>query len=203
MSQDLQIKCVVVGDGTVGKTCMLISYAKGNFPPGYVPTIFDNYSAKITIGEDTCQLLLFDTAGQEEFETLRKLSYEDVDIFLICFSVVQPSSFKNVEHLWINEIKQSNKTAPIILVGTKTDLRNNSRELDNLAKTKDKPISKFEGEEFAARLKCQKYVECSALTREGLKNVFDEAIITVLASKSKSKKGKKERKEKGGKCVLL
>lgn len=178
---------------------MLISYAKGIFPQGYVPTIFDNYSANITIGESTCQLLLFDTAGQEEFETLRKLSYSDTDIFLICFSVVQPSSFSNVEQLWINEIRQSNKTAPIMLVGTKTDLRNNSKEVNDLMKKNEKPITKRDGEEFAAKLKAHKYVECSALTREGLKNVFDEAIITVLTLKSKN--GKQNKKK--GKCILL
>ncbi len=169
---------------------MLISYAKGTFPQGYVPTIFDNYSANITIGEDTCQLLLFDTAGQEEFETLRKISYSETDVFIICFSVVQPSSFANVEQLWINEIRQSNKSAPIILVGTKTDLRGNSKEVEDLAKRKEKPISKKDGDELAARLKVLKYVECSALTREGLKNVFDEAIMIVLnKSKKKIKKG--------------
>ena len=173
---------------------MLISYAQGKFPPGYVPTIFDNYSANINIGGQTCQLLLFDTAGQEEFETLRKISYADTDIFLICFSVVQPASFSNVEQLWINEIRQSNKTAPIIIVGTKTDLR---------ASSKEKTLTQKEGEELASKLKVHKYVECSALTRDGLKGVFDEAIITVLNKKTKNKKHNKKDKKSNGGCNLI
>ena len=183
----VRIKCVLVGDGAVGKTCMLFSYAKGTFPTDYFPTSFEDYSANINIGGQTCQLILVDTAGQEEFETLRKFAYVDTDIFLICFNVVEPISFSNIREVWIKEIKKSNKKTPIVIVGTKTDLRETS---------KTKPVTKEEGEKLASKLKVHKYVECSALTRDGLKGVFDEAIIAVLNKKAKSKKS-------SGRCALI
>ena len=80
------IKCVVVGDGAVGKTCLLWAYAKNEFPTDYVPTVFDNYSVKVPIGTETYHLGLFDTAGQEDYDDLRPLSYPQTDIFLVCYS---------------------------------------------------------------------------------------------------------------------
>ncbi|KAL8589843.1 Rho GTPase [Nucella lapillus] len=193
------IKCVVVGDGAVGKTCMLMSYATNKFPTEYVPTVFDNYSVRVSIKDTPYQLGLFDTAGQEEYSTLRTLSYPETSVFLTAFSVVMPASLKNLEHKWVPEIRHSAPKVPFLLVGTQMDLREDEQVQLKLAKRRQKPVTTEEGERFARRLGAHNYAECSALTREGLKNVFDEAMLAVLDPHPPASGGAQGRR----KCVIL
>ncbi|KAK3870360.1 hypothetical protein Pmani_023558 [Petrolisthes manimaculis] len=180
MSSGRPIKCVVVGDGTVGKTCMLISYTTDSFPKEYVPTVFDNYSAPMVVDSIPVSLGLWDTAGQEDYDRLRPLSYPQTDVFLICFSVVSPSSCENVTSKWYPEIKHHCPDAPIILVGTKMDLRDDKETLVFLSDQGQSPVKREAGQKLANKIRAVKYMECSALTQRGLKQVFDEAVRAVL-----------------------
>lgn len=185
------IKCVVVGDGAVGKTCLLMSYANNTFPSQYIPTVFDNYSVTVNVGEEAFTLGLFDTAGQEDYERIRPLTFPLTDIFLVCFSIVLPSSFENIKDKWVPEIVQHGpKNTPFLLVGTQMDLRNDSDTLFKLTKRKEKPITKEMGDRLAKQVNAAGYFECSALTQVGLKDVFDEAIFIALEPPKKVNKSK-------------
>eukprot|EP01099_Mayorella_cantabrigiensis_P003120 TRINITY_DN2432_c0_g5_i1.p1 TRINITY_DN2432_c0_g5~~TRINITY_DN2432_c0_g5_i1.p1 ORF type:complete len:186 (-),score=42.64 TRINITY_DN2432_c0_g5_i1:68-625(-) len=175
------IKCVVVGDGAVGKTCLLISYATNAFPGEYIPTVFDNYSATVMVDGKAISLGLWDTAGQEDYDRLRPLSYPQTDVFLIAFSVISPASYDNVKQKWHPEIKHHNPDTIIMLCGTKLDLREDKDTIDRLAEKKLTPIRLAQGEQMAKEIGAVRYVECSALTQKGLKEVFDEAIRAVLS----------------------
>ncbi|KII68575.1 Cdc42 [Thelohanellus kitauei] len=184
------VKCVVVGDGAVGKTCLLISYNTNKFLSEYVPTVFDNYTVTAKVSGQPYTLGVFDTAGHEDYDRLRPLFYSQTDVFLICFSVISGLSFENVKEKWVPEILTHCEKAPFLIVGTQVDMRDDSEMMDKLAKNKQKAVTAEQGEKLAKEVKAVKYLECSALTRQGLKNVFDDAILAVLNPNEVRKKNK-------------
>jgi len=222
MGQD--IKIMVVGDGSVGKTCLLISYTTNSFPGEYVPTVFDNYNANAIVEGNPVNLGLWDTAGSEEYDALRPLSYPGTDVFLICFSLFSPESYDNVTKKWYKEITEHAPDTPIILVGTKLDLRGKTEAIQSLKENNQEPISLEKGEALAKKVGAKKYLECSALTQEGLAKVFEEAVKVILfpnkgseqtpdpavespvdkkkEGKKKDKKGDKGDKEKDPNCLI-
>lgn len=140
---------------------------------------FDNYSASVMVDGKPISLGLWDTAGQEDYDRLRPLSYPQTDVFLICFSIVSPPSFDNVKAKWFPEIEHHAPNVPIILVGTKLDLRDDRNTTDALRSKKMEPVSYAQALAVAKEIKAHKYLECSALTQRNLKSVFDEAIRYV------------------------
>lgn len=164
----------------MGKTCLLISYTTNKFPSEYVPTVFDNYAVTVMIGDEPYTLGLFDTAGQEDYDRLRPLSYPQTDVFLVCFSVTSPASFENVREKWFPEVHHHCPGVPCLIVGTQVDLRDDAAVRDKLAKQRMQPVRREDGERMAKELGAVKYVECSALTQYKLKDVFDEAIVAAL-----------------------
>ncbi|CAI4728614.1 CEI_1a_G0044780.mRNA.1.CDS.1 [Saccharomyces cerevisiae] len=211
------IKCVIIGDGAVGKTSLLISYTTNSFPTDYVPTVFDNYSTTIAIPNGTAsspleldngndkrgslssassspstdrklyKINLWDTAGQEDYDRLRPLCYPQTDIFLICFSVSEHASFANVTEKWLPELKQTSNIEgtslytklgkyPILLVGTKSDLRDDPATQKKLQEVNSDYVSQEEIDELVQRCGFMGYTECSAATQAGVREVFEQAV---------------------------
>ncbi|XP_041469593.1 cell division control protein 42 homolog [Lytechinus variegatus] len=198
---DTKLKCVLVGDGAVGKTSLVVSYTTNGYPVQYVPTAFDNYSVVIRVDEKPIKLQICDTAGQDDFDSLRPLCYPQTDVFLLCFSVVSPTSFHNVLEKWLPELRRHNPKTPILLIGTQCDLRTDVNILIDLSKHQERPICEEEASMRASRINAVGYIECSALTQHNLKEVFDAVILTGLEytkppKSSKSLRRRLSRKEK-------
>lgn len=185
---------MVLGDGGVGKTCMLISYTTNQFPKEYVPTVFENFSANVTVDGVPCNIGLWDTSGQEGYDRLRPLAYPQTDIFLICFNVMDRDTLENVVTKWVPEATYQCPEVPIMIVGLKTDLRDDKSLADHWWK---KSVTTEEGVEKAKSVGAVEYVECSAKTQCGLKKVFDTAIKAVL-----SPRGHKGQQKLRKGCIL-
>jgi Ras family protein A len=106
----------------------------------YVPTVFENYVAEVEINGRIVELALWDTAGQEDYDRLRPLSYPDSHVILICFAIDSPDSLDNVQEKWISEVLHFCSQLPIILVGCKKDLRYDPKTMDELARVNQRPV---------------------------------------------------------------
>ncbi|KPP69937.1 rho-related GTP-binding protein RhoV-like [Scleropages formosus] len=211
--EDAAISCMLVGDGAVGKTSMIVSYTANGYPAEYQQTAFDVFSGQVQVDGMPVRIQLVDTAGQifisvricrllkglrahlasdllpqEEFDGFRSFCYAHTDVFILCFSVVNPASFQNVTKKWIPEIRACNPTSPVILVGTQSDLRHDVNVLIRLDQSKVKPVVSSRAKDVAEKIRAQDYVECSALTQKNLKEAFDTAIFAAIKHKARQAK---------------
>jgi len=188
MAEIIRRKLVIVGDGACGKTCLLIVFSKGTFPEVYVPTVFENYVASVQVDGKNVELALWDTAGQEDYDRLRPLSYPDSHVILICFAIDLPDSLENVQEKWISEVLHFCQNLPILLVALKKDLRSDARTIEALHRQNQRPISVEEGQQMAARIGAYNYLECSARTGEGVREVFEHATRAALLNVKKRRR---------------
>lgn len=191
------IKCVVVGDGNVGKTCLLLCYSTNTFKEEHIPTIFDNYKTTILINERHIELGLWDTAGQEDYDRFRPLSYPQTDVFLVCFSIAHRASLVNVTEKWIPEIRHYCPDTPVVLVGTKLDIREEEYHRHKHLPKNNEFVMCQEGQNLANRLRAVSYVECSSKTQEGLNKVFEEAVKAVICPTKYKPRPKKKS------CIII
>jgi len=108
------------------------------------------------------------------------LSYPDTDVVLVCFSISNPDSLGNVVDKWLPEVSHFCPKVPIILVGTKKDLRTDASVIEDLAPTKQKPVSTEQAQQVATLIQAHAYLECSSRTREGIREVFETASLAAL-----------------------
>ncbi|OOO05182.1 small GTP-binding protein domain-containing protein [Aspergillus oryzae] len=195
-------KFVVVGDGGCGKTCLLISYSQGYFPEKYVPTVFENYITQTVhrASGKTVELALWDTAGQEEYDRLRPLSYPETDLLFVCFAIDCPASLENVMDKWYPEVLHFCPTTPIILVGLKSDLRN-KRTCIELLKTQGlTPVTPEQGQTVARRMNAS-YIECSSKEMRGVDGVFEMAVDTVVSAEEQFSWNNRQNHSASGKAT--
>ncbi|KAJ3106492.1 GTP-binding protein Rho1 [Phlyctochytrium planicorne] len=167
-------KLVVVGDGACGKTALLTVFATGVFPETYIPTVFETVNKVFTVDGRTMEFGLWDTAGQEEYERLRPLSYSESHVIVICFDISNRDSLSNIAEKWYPEVNQYCHGVPIVVVGCKADLRNQ--------RTGAACVTYEEGHAAATRIGAKAYVECSASRNTNVMEVFIQAGRIVLAA---------------------
>ena len=181
-----EVKLLLLGDVCAGKTALCVAYVENRLYLEYVPTVFENYEKIVNIDSKLYHLTLWDTAGHEDYDRLRPLSYPSTDVVIVVFSVESPSSYKNVIAKWIPEVRHHMPNTPIVLVGSQIDLRADPNCLKRLAEHKLKPITTEMGEKLALEINAAAYVESSFLDQRSVKNVFEKSITTSAAFQDKT-----------------
>ncbi|KAK7031407.1 GTP-binding protein Rho3 [Favolaschia claudopus] len=186
----LQRKVVVCGDGACGKTSLLNVFTRGFFSQVYEPTVFENYVHDIYVDDQLIELSLWDTAGQEEFDRLRSLSYAETHVIMICFSVDNPVSLENVETKWLDEILEYCPGVKVrVLVALKCDLRDDRPVKERLMRYGSHPVQYEEGLAVARRIRASRYLECSSKHNRGVAEVFYEAARVSMSTRPKGSGG--------------
>ncbi|XP_048827689.1 rho-related GTP-binding protein RhoH-like [Brienomyrus brachyistius] len=169
----IQVKCVLVGDTAVGKTALLVRFSSETFPDSYKPTVYENMGVEVFMDGVPINLGLWDTAGADSFRQIRPMSYIQADVVLLCYSVANHSSFANVRHKWIAEVRQHLPEVPVLVVATQTDQREAGAHRANCT-------SSAEGKKLAHDIQARGYLECSALSNRGVQQVFECAVRTAV-----------------------
>ena len=189
---DPVLRFTLIGDGGVGKTCMQLTYVNGEFPGEYIPTIFDQHRTSITADGVVYDVGLYDTNGGDNVEIIRSLRFSNANVFILCFSCVNPASMASLETLWMPEILKILPDSQFVIVCTKTDLRNDDETIHRMqSRFHRDPITFEEGKRNAKRFKVP-YFEVSSLAAPAtLQTLFLETTRLAV------------RKQKGSSCTIL
>ncbi|XP_036678789.1 rho-related GTP-binding protein RhoF isoform X1 [Balaenoptera musculus] len=131
--------------------------------------------------------------GQEDYDRLRPLSYQNTQLVLICYDVMNPTSYDNVLIKWFPEVTHFCRGIPTVLIGCKTDLRKDKEQLRKLRAAQLEPITYTQGQSACEQIQAALYLECSAKFRENVEDVFREAAKVALSAMKKAQRQKQHR----------
>ena len=175
------IKCVAVGNVLVGRSTLFVRYTKGEYPSYcFSPSPWEEYAATLTVNGEPYTLEMYNMAGDDEYDRFKPLIYQNADVIMLCFSVVDPCSYENITEKWWPELHNFCPNVSIVLVGMKLDLRDDKFTLRDLKAKHERPITHNEGLEMQHKIGAVAYLECSALTKEGVQKVFHAVVSAAL-----------------------
>jgi len=166
MEEFLSIKLIIVGDGTVGKSSLTQRFCKGTFTSEYKKTLgVDFLTKRRNINNTEVEYLIWDTAGQEYYDSITKRYYKGSHAAIIVFSVENIKSFQNISK-WKEKIVTECGKIPLILVMNKVDLPEHL-------------ISSEEAEEIAKELRLS-FFTASVKENTNINNIFEDIAIKII-----------------------
>lgn len=177
MNSSSAVKVVLMGQGGVGKTAMVLRYTTGDFSEQYMPTIGDMYTKDVEVNGAPRHIEIDDTAGQEAYADLKKEKMSTGDGYILVYSITDDTTFAKLDRVREEVIRaQGGRLIPIFLVGTKKDL------------TSDRAVSEKERNAKARQWNCQSF-EVSSKTNDGVDDCFEKMVQAVLSVSSDPTKG--------------
>ncbi|KAG8997712.1 Ras GTPase ras2 [Tulasnella sp. JGI-2019a] len=194
-------RITVLGDGGVGKTALAVQYMLGCFVETYDPTIEDAYRKQALIDDRMCFIEVIDTAGQEEYATLRDQWVREGQGFVLVYSIASRSTFDRLEVFRQSMLRVKGQNPTYILVGNKSD------------KTQEREVSREDGAMLARRLGCE-FLETSARTAHNVERLFSTLVRTLrnnrdglqaetVPTPTTPAAATPKPKKKGPKCVIV
>jgi small GTP-binding protein len=168
------MKICLLGDGAVGKTSLVYRFIENRFSTDFKSTLGVNLlKRKINLGDDNVSVQIWDLGGQEAYKKLRKLYLEGSQGGLVVFDVTNRKSFDNLDD-WVSSFKQSQATAPMVLIGNKIDLKDQCKVPEDEAKAYAKKNNMM-------------YMNTSAKTGEKVEDAFKAIIRNVIDTSNQKK----------------
>jgi len=167
---DATLKVLVLGETSVGKSCLILRFADGVFQTSFISTIGIDFKTKtLDIDGKRVRLQIWDTAGQERFRAITAAHYRGSNAALIVYDVTDKESFSAVEKWHKEIIEHAGKDTPVVLVGNKIDMGI------------DRQVPTADGEELAEKLGTQ-FLESSAKTGESVQQMFVDATQSAMGT---------------------
>ena len=186
------VRTIWIGDPESGKTSLLTSYTKNVFPQQYVPSLNENYTVEVKnflYGGKERNINLNISTVTVDSTAMNGEEYEpQSDVVVIVCAIDCPESFKTAEKDLIPKAKTQLPGKPVIIVGTKTDLRKDEDTIQRLAAKNEHPVTFKEGMKLAKRAGIQNYVECSAKELGSVKAVFEEVLKEHFKNEARARK---------------
>ena len=215
-------KIVVIGDMCSGKTSLISAYCRDRFSEVYVPTILTSCMTDADVLGEKIELVVVEVAGRIDYSQFRHCAYHKMDLVILCYSSDSPASLAAIRNHWLPELLQVAPKVPYILVGTKKDIRDevlcevelSCQSRRNLAKntttttdgrvaqeTRENFVTTSQGMEAAEAIGAKDFIECSAMYREGTRDVFESAA--KLALRRSPRRKKKHSQIRTDTCTIL
>lgn len=196
-------RVAVLGDGGVGKTALAVQFTLNCFIESYDPTIEDAYRKQLLVDDRMCFVEVIDTAGQDEYATLRDQWVREGQGFILVYSIASRSTFDRLDVFWQSMLRVKRHRPVFLLVGNKCD------------KSFEREVSKEEGFRMAQTFGCH-FMETSAKTSQNVENLFTTLVRSLRESlptaaptlqnnrdsRGTQKKKKDKSKSKGG-CIIV
>ncbi|CAD25072.1 RAS-LIKE GTP-BINDING PROTEIN (RHO subfamily) [Encephalitozoon cuniculi GB-M1] len=182
---DVSKQLTIIGSATCGKTSILTRHVKRTFGTEISPTVFNSVSNTYKHKDHVIELRLWDTAGQDEYARFRHLALPSADYIMIVYAVDDRSSYAEVKNSLVGQVREKAPQAKYFLVGAKTDLREDSARLEELARNGDSPITTSEGLELSQSIGAMGYFECSAKNNVGIDEIFEKISEYALRAQQK------------------
>jgi small GTP-binding protein len=192
---DPSFKIAVLGSGGVGKTCVILRFLRDTFEADYVPTIQDSFEKNFVYSGKNYKLVLIDTAGQDEMQSITNLAVKSADAYVVMYSCTSQLSFEELDKfhdkvLSFSPASTSGARPKMVFAGNKCDMES------------DRSVTAEQGRIKAAQFGCP-FLECSAKANINITKIFEKSLEQLLGvaddDGAKGDKGKTKGKEKNAK----